>query len=88
MNFELTGMLRRAAGNNRSVAVTATTLAGAVRELADMYPQVRRVLLDNSGKLRQAHRVVLNGEMIPDPDVAMRLGEDDQIEFFTAVAGG
>lgn len=88
MNFELTGILLRAADNNRSVTVDATTLDGAVAQLADTFPSMRRILLDNGGKLRKAHRVVLNGELVAHPDIAMPLGHDDRIEFFTAVAGG
>jgi molybdopterin converting factor small subunit len=88
MNFEFTGILRRAANNNRLVAVNATTLAGALVELADTFPSMRRVLFDNSGELRKAHRVFLNGELVPHPDIAMSLGNEDRIEFFTAVAGG
>jgi sulfur carrier protein ThiS len=32
--------------------------------------------------------VFLNGELVPHPDIAMSLGNEDRIEFFTAVAGG
>ncbi|MFD8491839.1 MoaD/ThiS family protein [Amycolatopsis sp. NPDC059657] len=88
MNVEFSGILLRAADNNRSVAVSATTLAGALVELSDTFPSMRRVLLDNAGKLRQAHRLVLNGELVPHPDITMPLGDGDQIQFFTAVAGG
>ncbi|MGW7531294.1 MoaD/ThiS family protein [Amycolatopsis sp. NPDC054798] len=88
MNIEFTGILLRAAGNTRSVTVEAATLAAALSELTDKFPPMRRVLLDNTGKLRQAHRVFLNGELIPRPDSAMPLREDDRIQFFTAVAGG
>lgn len=88
MKFEFTGILLHAANDNRSVAIDATTLSGALDGLAATFPSMRRVLLDNAGKLRKAHRMVLNGELIPNPDIAMPLGDDDRIEFFTAVAGG
>ncbi|WP_037305635.1 MoaD/ThiS family protein [Amycolatopsis orientalis] len=88
MNFEFTGILLRTADNKRSVSVEATTLAGALAELSDMFPSMGRVLLDNTGSLRKAHRVFLNGELVPHPDETMPLGDDDRIEFFTAVAGG
>ncbi|WP_409490870.1 MoaD/ThiS family protein [Amycolatopsis sp. cmx-11-12] len=88
MNIEFTGILLRAANNNRTVAVEATTLADALGELTTKFPAMDRVLLDNTGNLRKAHRVFLNGELIPHPNHAMPLGDDDRIEFFTAVAGG
>ncbi|MYW97936.1 MoaD/ThiS family protein [Amycolatopsis rubida] len=88
MNIQFTGILLRAANNNHRVAIDATTLAGALAELTAKFPSMDRVLLDNTGNLRTAHRVFLNGELIPHPDRAMPLGDDDRIEFFTAVAGG
>ncbi|MEW2578851.1 MoaD/ThiS family protein [Streptomyces syringium] len=66
---------------------SATTLQGALAELTSKFPQLKKVLLDNSGQLRQAHRGVLNGEIVPRPDSAMSLSEDDRIDFFTAIAG-
>jgi molybdopterin converting factor small subunit len=88
MIFELNGLLLRSAGNQRSVSIPAATLGGAITELADQFPQLRRVLLDNSGQLRQAHRVIFNGELISRPDGAMPMADGDRIEFFTAIAGG
>lgn len=88
MNFVFTGILLRAANGQREVTCESTTLIGACAELADMLPSMRRILLDNTGKLRRAHRMFLNGELIPHPDDTMLLSDDDRVEFFTAVAGG
>ncbi|MFI9455251.1 MoaD/ThiS family protein [Amycolatopsis sp. NPDC052450] len=88
MNIEFTGILLRAANNNRTVTVDAATFAAALAELTTRFPSMDRVLLDNTGNLRKAHRVFLNGELVPHPDRAMPLGTGDRIEFFTAVAGG
>jgi sulfur carrier protein ThiS len=88
MIFEFNGMLLRSADNLRSVSIPAATLNGALVELTSRFPQLARVLLDNSGQLRQAHRVILNGELIPRPDSDLSLSEGDRVEFFTAIAGG
>jgi len=88
MIFQFNGMLLRSAGNQRSVSIPATTLGGAIAELTTSLPDMRRLLLDNSGQLRQAHRVILNGELIAKPDGAMPLSETDRVEFFTSIAGG
>jgi sulfur-carrier protein len=88
MKFEFNGLLLRAAHNQQSVSVSAATFDGALTELTSGLPQLRRLLLDNSGQLRQAHRVILNGELVPRPTGAMALAEEDRIEFFTAIAGG
>jgi len=87
MIFEFSGVLQRAA-DSRSVSVPATTFSGALAELTTQIPEIKRVLLDNTGQLRRAHRVVLNDELIQQPDGAMALTADDRIAFYTAVAGG
>lgn len=88
MIFEFSGILLHSADNQRSVSIPAATLNNALAELTSRFPQIRRVLLDNAGQLRQAHRVILNGELIPRPDNAMPLSAEDRIAFFTAIAGG
>ncbi|MFD6070279.1 MULTISPECIES: MoaD/ThiS family protein [Amycolatopsis] len=88
MNIEFTGILLRAANNTRTVTLEATTLASALAELTTRFPAMDRVLLDNTGNLRKAHRVFLNGELVPHPERGMPLSTGDRIEFFTAVAGG
>ena len=88
MIFEFNGLLRRAAGDQRSITVEAGTLSQAVEELVRRYPDLKRVLLDNQGNIRKAHRVVLNGELIPQVDPGTPLGDQDYLQFCTAIAGG
>jgi sulfur-carrier protein len=88
MTFEFNGMMLRLADNRRTVSITAGTLGEALTELTSKFPHMKRVLLDNTGQLRQAHRVLLNDELIARPSGAMPLSENDRIEFFTAIAGG
>ncbi|MGY0234155.1 MoaD/ThiS family protein [Longispora urticae] len=88
MTFEFNGMLLRLADSQRSVSFAATTFSGVLEELTAKYPAMKRILLDNSGQLRRAHRVVLNGEFINHPDGNLPLAEDDHVEFFSAIAGG
>ncbi|NEC86380.1 MoaD/ThiS family protein [Streptomyces sp. SID12501] len=88
MTFEFNGMMLRLADNQRTVPITATTLSAALTELTSKFPHMKRVLLDNTGQLRQAHRVLLNNELIIRPPGTMPLSQDDRIEFFTAIAGG
>lgn len=88
MVFEFTGMLLRSADNRRTVSIPAGTLSDALAVLTTVFPPMKRILLDNAGRLRRAHRVVLNGELLLNPDSDMPLAENDRIEFFTAIAGG
>ena len=88
MIFQFTGILQRAADNQRIVAIPAATLGNAISELAVRHPRIGQVLLDNTGQLRQAHRLLLNGELIPRPKTDLMLAENDHVEFLTAIAGG
>ncbi|MFE2936261.1 MoaD/ThiS family protein [Streptomyces sp. NPDC059278] len=88
MTFEFNGMMLRLADNQRTVSIDASTLSDAINELTSKFPHMRRVLLDNTGQLRQAHRVLLNDELITRPPSTTPLSQNDRIEFFTAIAGG
>lgn len=88
MQFEFNGMLMRTVGNQHTVAVEADTLGDALAELASQFPHMKRILLDNSGQLRQAHRILLNGEFVTRPGNGLPLSAQDRVEFFTAIAGG
>ncbi|MEV6777000.1 MoaD/ThiS family protein [Streptomyces syringium] len=88
MTFEFNGMLLRAVDDQRTVSVQAANLQEALTELTSRFPRAKAILLDNSGQLHQAHRMTLNGELIPRPDSALPLSEGDRIEFHTAIAGG
>ncbi|WP_223258025.1 MoaD/ThiS family protein [Rhodococcus sp. ARP2] len=70
------------------MSIPATTLESALAELTSQMPEVKRILLDNRGKLRQAHRIVLNDNLIQEPEATMALCSDDRVAFYTAVAGG
>jgi molybdopterin converting factor small subunit len=88
MQFEFTGVLLRSAGNQRSVSIPAATLGDALTELTSQQPRMRQILLDNKGELRAAHRLFLNGEIIPKPDKTMPLSDGDRVGFLTAITGG
>ncbi|MFE2936760.1 MoaD/ThiS family protein [Streptomyces sp. NPDC059278] len=88
MIFKFNDTLLRAADNQRTVTIQATTLSDALTKLTAKLPQLKRPLLDDSGQLRQANRISFNGEIITRPNMAMALGDGDSVVFLTAVAGG
>lgn len=88
MTFEFTGVLLRGTDNQRTVSIAATTFSDALTQVTAKFPKLKPLLLDNNGQLLRAHRVVRNGEPVFHLDGAMPLGDDDRIEFQTAVVGG
>ncbi|MGX1887112.1 hypothetical protein [Streptomyces sp. NPDC055287] len=57
-------------------------------ELTSQIPRLKRILLDDSGRLRRSHWAFLNDELIMQPDPSMPLGDNDRITFDTAIASG
>ncbi|SDJ70195.1 MoaD/ThiS family protein [Streptomyces indicus] len=87
MQFHFSGLLLRFTGYERSVTVEADSLAEAMRSVRVRFPQLGPVLWDDEGRLRQVHRLIVNGEVVAaDTDRPLRDG--DEVEFLTAVAGG
>lgn len=68
--------------------MAASTLGEALAHLEVSHPRLRPILQDNTGSVRGTHRMFVNGELVPHPTHAMPLGEHDDVEFLTAIAGG
>ncbi|MFE9573629.1 hypothetical protein ACFYMW_34735 [Streptomyces sp. NPDC006692] len=51
MTFVFNGMLLRAADNQRTVSIEAPTLSDALAELTTKYPEMKRIVLDNTGAI-------------------------------------
>ncbi|MEG3630827.1 MoaD/ThiS family protein [Streptomyces poriticola] len=88
MRFHLSGQMLRFVDYDREVEIRAATLEEALRELAERHPRLKAVLFDNTGKVRRAHRIRLNGEVLTEPAGNLPLADDDCIGFLTAIAGG
>lgn len=88
MTFLFTGLLLRFVDYDRTTTIEASTLSEALRQLHERYPRLRPVLWDSSGRLVRVHRLLLNGELLQNPDHDRPLRDDDRVEVLTAVAGG
>ena len=59
-----------------------------LRKLVERFPQLRPVVLDSDGNLRQVHRLYLNGELLDRGDAGRALAPNDELGILTAIAGG
>ncbi len=60
-----------------------------LEKLMEMYPVLRREILDEEGRLREDHRVLLNGRDITHLDgVKSRVVDGDRIAIIPPVGGG
>ncbi|HEY8983219.1 MAG TPA: MoaD/ThiS family protein [Streptomyces sp.] len=87
MDVHFPGLLLRFTDYERTVSVRADTVGDAMEALRLRFPRLGPVLWDESGDLRQVHRLIVNGEVVP-ADAAHPLLDTDRLEFLTAVAGG
>ncbi len=81
--------LRQYAGKQGAVHVTAGTVAEALAALTREYPELRKHLFTDEGRLRSFVNVYLNDEDIRYLDKAETpIGDTDTISIVPSVAGG
>ncbi|MFJ7148880.1 MoaD/ThiS family protein [Streptomyces sp. NPDC100445] len=86
MTFKFSGAWLRLVANQRTVSIEASNFSEALTKLTDQHPQLKGVLLDDSGQVRRNHYVVVNGDPVAQLSPDMPLSEHDQIEFLTRVS--
>ena len=81
--------LRQFAEKNNSVAVDATTVGEALASLTTQFPDLRKNLNNDEGKLRSFVNVYVNDEDIRylQKD-ATAVGDGDTISIVPSIAGG
>lgn len=88
MMLVVCGPLRRLVGFQRGVRIDASTVSQGLRSLCESYPDMERVLFDEAGHLRGIHMLALNNTMLDRSHLETPVGEDDEVELLTALAGG
>ena len=88
MTFVFSGTTLRFVDFQKEVEVDAQTIDGALAKLAERFPAVKPVLFDREGRLRSAHRLFFNSEMLVGSDLGKAIGAGDRLEVVTAIAGG
>lgn len=82
-------MMRRFTDNERSVAVSGTSVAEALQALEERYPKTVGQLYDEKGELKSFIAVFVN-----DTDIRLLGGKDtplresDEVHIIPAIAGG
>ena len=88
MKFTMSGNLLRFCDFHHEIDVGGNTIAEGMDELVGRFPNLRPVLFDGQGRVRQAHRIFHNGDMISRDDVCRPTGPEHEISILTAIAGG
>lgn len=82
--------LRIYAGKQDAVTVEAETVGGALRALTEAYPELKKHLYSDEGKLRSFVNVYLNDDDIrylPEKDATV-LRDGDSLSIIPSIAGG
>jgi len=82
--------LRQFAAGNDTVEVNAGTIAGALEELTQRHPDLRKHLFTGEGKVRAFVNVYLNDEdvrYLPEKD-ATKVSAADTLTIIPSIAGG
>lgn len=82
--------LRALAGGNKSLEVSATTVAGALDGLTATYPDLKKHLFNEEGKLRAFVNLYLNDEdvrYLPQKEDSP-VSATDTLSIIPSIAGG
>ncbi len=88
MIVRVNGALLRFTDYRRVISVAAPTVEAALTKLADQYESLGPVLFDRLGRVRGAHRIFLNGELLEPDKLASPAGDADSVDLLLAISGG
>ena len=82
-------VLRQAAGNQKKVEVTGSTVGEALESLLAEYPGLREQIFTEDGSLNRFVNVYVNGRDVRyEQELATPVGESDEVILLPAMAGG
>lgn len=81
--------LRKFTNQQREVNTDKTTVKDAIKELTDEYPELKKNLLNDEGKLHSYVKVYIGDDEIESLDNGeVEVNEDTEISIVPAIAGG
>ena len=88
MRFYLSGNLMRFSDYEREVDVEADTIYSGIVALVDRYQDLRPILIDREGCVRDILQIFLDGEQITVEDLQNAGHPQANVTILTALAGG
>jgi molybdopterin converting factor small subunit len=74
--------------NNKIVYVKGKTVGECLDALIKQYPQIKKLLLDESGKVQSYIDVYVNGESSYPEELDKAVNEGDELCIISVIAGG
>ncbi len=86
--IELSPVLASFTDNQLSVPVTGQTIGECLDELVKKLPNLKKLLLDKTGRLMHTYSIYINGESIYPLDMKRPVADGDKINIVFIVTGG
>ncbi len=74
--------------NETQLAVQGLTVDDCLKEFGKRFPDTRKLLFDDEGKLRQYIDVYLNGESIYPEGLSRLIADGDELDVLFVISGG
>lgn len=78
--------LRNYTGGKSEVAVTGSTVDGALTQLNQKFPGIRFRVVDEQNRIREHMRIFVDGERVTE--VGVKLAPKAEVHIFGALSGG
>ncbi len=88
VEIEIPSVFGRYSNNKLNFKVEARTVGEALHELGKQSPGLRKLLLDNEGKLSHAFDVYVNGESAYPQAMTKPLKDGDKLNIVMLIFGG
>ncbi len=75
-------------GNSETVAVSGKTAAECLTHLVELYPDIKKMLFAEEGKLLDYVSVYLNGDFAYGEELEKPVGDGDELHVLYILGGG
>ena len=81
--------LRKFTNQNRTFETQRNDLPGALEDLVNEYPEIKKNLFDDNGNVRSYIKIYIGDEEVkPQDNGSLKLNENTEISIIPAIAGG
>ncbi len=88
VKVEMSSIFGRYTNNKLSIKVKGNTTGECLNDLVRQFPDLKRVLLDKTGKLRHGYDLYVNGESAYPIEMTRPVKDGDKINVVFVIHGG
>ena len=88
VRVKLHPILKQLAGGQEAVEMTCTTTGECLENLESRFPQIKKMVRDDRGRLRRYCQISVNSRSTYPNELTTAVKDGDQIEIDVLVTGG